>query len=187
MALKKKIHCWKLPSLLAAILPAFRPSKYPEFFFTFPCCFSFFWQYRLMEQNSAMALFESVAICENLTSFEISIAQCFPPVDLQHICGVLSNNFSLTRLWFYQSHTIGESFNKVVDRNKFLQQQQRFKSVKLAQPLILNSSKPTVSEKIVKTQTTKKFKNKSKSSGVHKKFLENALYKWVKDCCRPTS
>ena len=84
-----------------------------------------------MGQNSAMALFEAVAACEHLTSFELSIDKCIPPVDVEQISDLFSNNFSLINFWFCQTERV-VSLNKIVDRNKFLQKQQRFKSVKMA-------------------------------------------------------
>ena len=78
-----------------------------------------------------MALFEAVAACEHLTSFELSIDECIPPVDEEQISDLFSNNFSLINFWFCQTEQV-VSLHKIVYRNKFLQKQQRFKSVKLA-------------------------------------------------------
>ena len=84
-----------------------------------------------MGQNSAMALFEAVAACEHLTSFELSVDECIPPVDEEPISDLFSNNFSLIEFWFCQTGRV-VCMNKIVNRNEFLQKQQRFKSVKMA-------------------------------------------------------
>ena len=87
-----------------------------------------------MGQNSAMALFEAVAACEHLTSFELSVDECIPPVDEEQISGLFSNNFSLIDFWFYQRKTQqAVRLNNIVNRNKFLKKQQRFKSMKMAE------------------------------------------------------
>ena len=96
---------------------------------------SLFVQGKVMQLNNALALFEAVAACEHLTSFDLSIAECIPSsVDEEQISGLFSDNFSLIDFWFYQRKTQqAVRLNNIVNRNKFLQKQQRFKSMKMAE------------------------------------------------------
>ena len=69
--------------------------------------------------------------------------------DLQHFDSckervlelLLENNFSLKSIWFYQSNTQEDyTFDRFLNRNKYLRKQRRFKVVKSANFLVVRST-----------------------------------------------